>query len=273
MAQRSLRVDHTSAHFAGIAALIDDAQTADVTFVVVSCPAASTIDRSDVDVGAGRGARTASVVLEADFLQTPVAAVGGSDGATSVLTGNRAARRANSVAGGYAAAVRADGALSRATQPVELDFVGHRAIFAAASDYFRRTLYTPTAMAGSGRSDMRVQLPTAVTAFAFQAVRQYVYSGQCTIDAQSTVELLAAAAVCELESLLAAVGDFAVRSLSVAHIWKTLLAADRYAEQHHNKQVDKQGVVRTRLAVTGWRLWGLIAMTGAAGARPLRGAA
>ena len=53
----------------------------------------------------------------------------------TVLTIGHASRRAATVAGDYAAAMRADAALGQSLQVPTSEFKGHRCIFAAASEF------------------------------------------------------------------------------------------------------------------------------------------
>ena len=155
-------------------------------------------------------------MLDADF----DARTGGEDegggsmhsGSHTVLTAGRASRRAAAVAGDYAAAMRADAASDQSLQPPTFEFKGHRCLFAATSRFFRELLYRPTALAASGNP--RVQLSAAVTPGAFTVVRAYIYTGQVTLDIGNAVEVVAAAAVFELEDLLSAAISYIVTSLS-----------------------------------------------------------
>ena len=106
-------------------------------------------------------------------------------------------------------------ALGQSFAPPTFEFKAHRALFAAASDFFRERLYRPTALAASGKWEASVKLSPAVTASAFASIRQYVYTGQLTVTMDDAVELVAACAVCGLEELLRAVVGYAVSALSV----------------------------------------------------------
>ena len=230
-----LRVNHAQATAAGVAKLMDDDLTSDVTFIVteeIGDAAGSqdtTLQRSTADVGTGKAGRSPAVVLDADFGDEAESGYGGGSAASqTALTAGRATRRAAAVAGDYAAAMRADAALGQSFAPPTFEFKAHRALFAAASDFFRERLYRPTALAASGKWEASVKLSPAVTASAFASIRQYVYTGQLTVTMDDAVELVAACAVCGLEELLRAVVGYAVSALSLSNLFPILLAADRF---------------------------------------------
>ena len=180
--QRCLQIDHSAPHFARVAALIDDELTADVTFVVTSeassAPDVSTVlQRDDTDTGQGEPVRTPAVVLDADFGADASQHGSQNSSAPPVVTAGRASRRTAAVSGDYSRAIRADGSLDRALAPATTEFRVHRAIFAAASNFFRDILFKQSAMAGGARLSSRVSLPPAITPAAFRQLRHYIYSG------------------------------------------------------------------------------------------------
>ena len=206
----ALSLNHAEVTAANVASLLDDELTSDVTFLIsdkadVEAGGGShhvTIRRMDADVGTGKAPRALAVVLDADFDDRIGGDGGGSmhSGSHTVLTAGRASRRRAAVAGGYAAAMRADAASDQSFQPPTFEFKGHRCIFAAASKFFRELLYRPTNLAASG--DPRLRLPAAVTPRAFAAVRSYVYTGKTTVEIGNAVEVVAAAAVLGLDEML-----------------------------------------------------------------------
>ena len=116
----------------------------------------------------------------------------------------------------------------------------HRCLLAARSSYFRQLLFQAAALRNqpTGR---RIELPSAVTAVAFGAIREYIYTGRCVVTTDNMVELVAACCVCELPELLEECALFAVDALALSNVCHTFATADLYAAEMHSGGGDGDG--------------------------------
>ena len=249
-----LRVDHVGLHLAGIASLLGDDATSDVTFTVMEATShgATVVHRESTDTGTGSATRSPAVVLDADFRDEDAGAYNVRGGAVggdpqSVSAGATDTRRAVAVSGQYAKALRADAIADKGFEPQLIEIRAHRAILAAASGYFRDRLYRPSTLGGDGRSfglEGAVELPEGCTAQAFMIVREYCYTGQCAVNMSNCVDVLAACALLGLEALAAVVEPFAVESLTDANMFTVLYQADAYCQRTEDDEC-KTSAMRT----------------------------
>jgi hypothetical protein len=217
---KKLRVNHAQRHLSNISALLGDAATCDVKFVVPARAygrGTTVISGNTGDTGPGNATQAPAVVLEADFSEE-------SD-----------ARHNASVVHRYAGAVRADVGEDQSTQVELVEVRAHRAILAACSDWFRDRLYRPSSLGGDGRGfslDATVELPEGVTARALEVVREYAYTGQCHVDSDNSVEVMATCELCGVVDLAEVIEPFITDTLTEANVFTVLYGAFIYAERH-----------------------------------------